>query len=129
MNSKQPDNMAQTESSGLIPNGMAIAAYLSAMIGLLTLGIVVFTCEASKPFSEQVHAIGKLWMPGAEGIGPYSGKQTLALLAWLVSWPILHALMGRRHLSGAFWLTVFLAGIGAATTLVWPPIWHLFLAH
>lgn len=112
-----------------IPNAIAIAAYLSAMIGMLTLGIVVFASAASKPFEEKVHAIGKLWMPGAEGIGPYSGKETLMLVAWLVSWPILHFLLRRKQLSGALWLTIFLLGIGVATTLIWPPVWHFFLGH
>ena len=110
-----------------IPNGAAIAAYLSAMIGLLTLGAVVLACEASKALTDQVYAIGKLWMPGAEGIGPYSGKETLSLAAWLLSWASLHHLLRRKELNGGLWLTVFLAGVGVATTLVWPPAWHFFL--
>lgn len=120
---------AESTSSQPIPNGIAIAAYLSAMIGLLGLGIIVFACEASKSLTEDVHALGKLWMPGAEGIGPYSGKQTVALVVWLVSWIILHFSLRRKQLSGGIWLTVFLIGIGIATTLVWPPTWHFFLGH
>lgn len=112
-----------------MPNGAAIAAYLSAMLCLLTLGIVVFLCEASKTFTEKVHAIGKLWIPGAEAIGPYSGKETIALTAWILSWLILHLVFRKRELMGGFWLTLFLVGIGIATTLVWPPIWKLFLGH
>ena len=109
-----------------IPNGIAVAAYLSAMIGLLALGIVVFMCAVSKPFEEQIYALGKLWMPGAEGIGPYSGKETVGLVAWLVSWVILHFSLRDKQLNGGLWLTVFLLGMGVATTLVWPPIWHFF---
>ena len=81
-----------------IPNGIAIAACLAAMIGMLTLGIVVFACEMSKPLAATVHNIGKIWMPGADGIGPYSGKETLALIAWLVSWPVLHFLLRKKQL-------------------------------
>ena len=66
----------------------------------------------------------KLWMPGAEGIGPYSGKETVGLIAWLVSWVILHFSLRHKQLNGGLWLTVFLLGIGVATTLVWPPVWH-----
>lgn len=114
----------------IVPNGAAVAACLAALIGLLTLAIVVFACEASPAFSRQVHAIGKAWMPGAEGIGPYSGKQTLMLIAWLVSWPVLHFWLRQKELRGAFWLTIFLVGIGVATTLIWPPVWGLLLgAH
>ncbi|MEO5657364.1 MAG: hypothetical protein ABIO65_13505 [Nitrospiria bacterium] len=110
-----------------IPNGAGIAAYLSAMIGMLVLGLAVYASEASTPFAETVHAVGKLWMPGAERIGPYSGHETLMVLAWLGSWLILHGLLRRKQLNGGVWLTVFLVGIGAATLLVWPPVWHVLL--
>src|SRR5215831_14714338 len=105
-----------------IPNGVAIAAYLAAMIGLLVLGLVAFACMASKPFEQSVYGVGKLWMPGASGIGPYSGKETLGLLGWLISWSVLHSALRRRQLRARFWLVIFLVGIGLATTLLWPPV-------
>ncbi|MEW6735890.1 MAG: hypothetical protein AB1489_31645 [Acidobacteriota bacterium] len=112
-----------------IANGAAVAAYLAAMISMLSLGIVVFACEASPSFTVQVHALGKLWIPGAEGIGPYSGKETVMLISWLVSWPILHYLLRGKQLNGLVWLIVFLLGVGLSTTLIWPPVWHFFLGH
>lgn len=118
-----------TEQKFEIPNGAAIGAYLSAMIGLLTLGVVVILCEASKDFSERIHSVGKTWIPGAEAIGPYSGKETVALIAWLLSWLVLHFIFRKRELNGGFWLILFLIGMGVATALVWPPVWKLFLAH
>jgi hypothetical protein len=123
----RPQGTTEESNPLSIPNGAAIAAYLSAMIGMLVLGIVVFASEASKPFAETVHAIGKLWMPAAERIGPYSGKETLMVLAWLGSWLILHGLLRQKQLNGGLWLTVFLVGVGGATMLVWPPVWHFFL--
>ena len=111
------------------PNGAAVAATLSAMMGMLALAAVVLACEASKAMIDRVHALGKLWMPGAEGIGPYSGKETVMLLAWLTSWAVLHPILRRRELNGGLWLTVFLAGVGVASTLIWPPAWHFFLGH
>jgi hypothetical protein len=33
----------------------------------------------------------------------------------------------KRQISGGLWLIVFPLGIGVATTLIWPPIWHFFL--
>jgi hypothetical protein len=123
MNSRSTDNPKH------IANGIAVAAYLSAMIGVLTLGIVAFLCEASTGISAKVHQIGKLWMPGAEGIGPYSGKETLSLLAWVVSWIILHRLLRHKNVNEVLWLVVFLLGIGVASTLVWPPVWTFFLGH
>lgn len=112
-----------------IPNGAAIAAYLSAMIGVLVLGIVVLAAEASKPVADAVFAIGKLWMPAAERIGPYSGKETVMALAWLGSWLLLHGLFRGKQLNGRLWLSVFLVGVGVATLLVWPPVWRIFLGR
>ncbi len=111
------------------PNGAAVAANLSAMVGMLALAAVVLACEASKGLTDSVHALGKLWMPGAEGIGPYSGKETVMLIAWLGSWAVLHPLLRRRELSGGLCLTLFLVGVGVASTLIWPPSWHFFLGH
>lgn len=112
-----------------IPNGAAIAAYISAMIGLLVLSLSVVLSEISEPMKLWVHGVGKLWMPGADGIGPYSGKETLGLVGWLVSWAILNRVMRMKKLSGGFWLVVFLTGIGVATTLIWPPMWTLIRAE
>jgi hypothetical protein len=109
-----------------LPNGAAIAAYLAAAFGLLVLAIVAFASDLSKPFEQMVFGIGKLWMPGAAGIGPYSGKETLGLLAWLVSWVVLHFALRKRELDGRLWLIVFLVAMGVASTLVWPPVARLF---
>jgi hypothetical protein len=44
----------------------------------VALAVVNVFTAASKPFNTWVHGVGKLWMPGAEGIGPYSGKETIS---------------------------------------------------
>lgn len=104
------------------PTGIAAAAILSIPVGLLTLAASHILDDYSPAGRAWVHAWGKAWMPGAEGIGPYSGKETLALCAWIGSWILLHLSMRRRNvrLTGAG--VVFLIGIGAATALLWPPI-------
>jgi hypothetical protein len=109
-----------------LPNGAAVAAYLAAVIGLLVLAIVALASDLNKSFEQWVFGIGKLWMPGAQGIGPYSGKETLGLVAWLVTWVLLHFVLRKRQLDGRVWLIVFLIGIGVASTLVWPPVTQLF---
>jgi len=115
-----------TEGSTKVPNGAAVAAFLAVAIGSLVLAIVAFACDLSKPFEQVVFGIGKLWMPGAAHIGPYSGKETLGLAAWLVSWIVLHFVLRKRQLEGGLWLTVFLVGMGIASTLIWPPVARLF---
>jgi hypothetical protein len=112
-----------------LPGGVAVAPRLAADIGMLTLaGVNQFT-QISKDFNTWVHGIGKLWMPGAQGIGPYSGKETLAALAWLGSWVILHFALRRRDMDVSRWLIVFIVGVGIATTWIWPPVFEYFAGH
>ena len=122
--------VAWTPSGGRsLPSGAAVAAIISAVLGMLTLAIVNWGTAASKGFNEWVHGIGRLWMPGADGIGPYSGKETLSLLVWIVSWIVLHVALKNRELNLGRWLIVFLVGIGIATTLVWPPVFEYLAGH
>ena len=110
------------------PTGEAVAALLAAGIGMLALALVNQIAELSDPFAAWLHGIGKLWMPGAPGIGPYSGKETVSVLAWLVSWAILHPALRTRELSVSRWLVVFLVMVAVATTFIWPPVYTHF-AH
>ena len=104
------------------PTGIAAAAILAVALGLLVLAASHLLAECSDAGKEWVYAWGKAWMPGAEGIGPYSGKETLALLAWLGSWPFLHLWFRRKNLGLTRSGVLFLIGIGLATTLLWPPV-------
>jgi hypothetical protein len=110
-------------------SGPAVAAIISAALGMITLALVNLGTQASKAFNEWVHGIGKLWMPGAGGIGPYSGKQTLSLLVWIGTWIVLHVALRNRDLNLGRWLIVFLVGIGIATTLLWPPVFEYLAGH
>ncbi len=121
--------IAWTPGRPTIPSGAAVAALLAALAGMLTLAVVNVGTAASDAFNAWVHWIGKLWMPGAEGIGPYSGKETLALVAWIGTWVILHPALRRKDPNVARWLVVFLVGIGIATTLIWPPVFEYLAGH
>lgn len=104
------------------PTGAASAAIMAAALGLLVLAASHLLAEYSDAGKNWVYAWGKAWMPGAQGIGPYSGKETLALLAWLISWIVLHLVMRRKNVNLANSGILFLIGIGLATTLLWPPV-------
>lgn len=108
------------------PNGGSVAAFLSAAIGLLVLGIVVLATELSVPARDFVFSVGQAWVPRAEAIGPYSGKETFLLVGWLGSWVALHAALRHRdvHVRTAFGIAM--AAILAALVMIWPPFWHLF---
>jgi hypothetical protein len=107
------------------PAGAAVAAFISASLGILALAVSHLLCEVSDPIKGSVHALGKLWIPGAEGIGPYSGKETIQLLVWLPSWLVLHLLLRKKNVSVWWSGLVFLMIIGVATTLLWPPVTHV----
>ncbi len=97
---------------------------MSAFVGTFTLAVVNVFTAASKGFNAWVYDVGKLWMPGAAGIGPYSGKETLALIAWLGSWIVLHFVLRKKDLEVGRWFVAFLVGLGIATTLIWPPVFE-----
>jgi len=103
------------------PNGAAVAAFTSAMIGLLTMGIVHTATDASTSFSNWVLSVGKLWVPNAQGIGPYSGKETFLLASWLLSWTFLHLLLRKRDMKLAVPVVVFVVGTALATLLIYTP--------
>jgi hypothetical protein len=111
------------------PTGEAAATLLAVVIGMLTLAVVNQFTAISPGFNTWVYAVGKLWMPGAEGIGPYSGKETLSVIAWLGSWGVLHSMLRARELPLSRCLIVFLVGVGVATTFIWPPVFEYFVAH
>ncbi|HKZ04784.1 MAG TPA: hypothetical protein VJU81_04870 [Methylomirabilota bacterium] len=122
--------VAWTPSTGeRIPGGIAVAALMAAMLGMLTLAVVNVFTAASPDFNKWVHGVGKLWMPGAQGIGPYSGKETLALIGWLGSWVILHLTLRKRDVEISRWFILFLVGVGIATTLIWPPVFEYLAGH
>ena len=121
--------VARGSDSTWVPGGVAVAALMAAMLGMLALAVVNVFTAASKPFNAWVHGVGKLWMPGAEGIGPYSGKETISLVVWLGSWVVLHYALRDRDMKLSVWLVVFLVGIGVATTLIWPPVFEYLAGH
>lgn len=108
------------------PNGGSAAAMLAASFGLLTLGIVVLVTELSAGAKDFVFNLGKAWMPGAAGIGPYSGKETVLLVAWLGSWIALHLTLRHKDVNVRVAFGVAMGMLLLALALIWPPVWHLF---
>ena len=106
----------------LSPTGSSAAALVAAGLGLLALALSHLAAEASAGVKEALQALGNAWMPGAAGIGPYSGKETVGLLVWFGMWALLRALWRRREISLVSATVWLLALTGAATTLLWPPV-------
>ena len=119
--------MAEPSSSKPLTTGPAAAALVAVGLGLLVLGLSQVFSERSASFKQAMQGLGNLWMPGAPGLGPYSGKETAALLVWLFSWAILGAVWRRREISLIGAAVVAFALIGLATTILWPPVTHLLI--
>jgi len=96
------------------------------MTGLLLMAVVHTETVASTAFENWVFQIGS-WMPNAQGIGPYSGKETFMLIGWVSSWAVLHPLLRRRDLRLAVSVAIFVVGMAVATLLVYGPFIHFIL--
>ncbi|MDH3312224.1 MAG: hypothetical protein OEM28_03640 [Nitrosopumilus sp.] len=106
-------------------NGIAAAAMISSMIGILSLSVSHTLSVLSQESKLMIHEIGKAWIPGADAIGPYSGKETIMLIGWGVSWIILHYALRNRDVKLSYYTIVFMIGVGIAILLVWTPFVHL----
>jgi hypothetical protein len=103
------------------PTGPAVAALLSAMIGLVCLGITNIGDEAGV-WTDALLRTGMLWVPNAQGIGPYSGKETFLLLGWFGSWVVLHLMLRNRDVKLAVPVVLFVIGLAFATLTIYTPI-------
>jgi len=107
--------------------GPVVAATLSPLLGFFTLVISHHISRLSSALDQLVHAYG-YWIPGSQGSGPgggigsYSGKETLALAVWGISWLLFHQLWKRQDFSLRRWLPVFAAGLGLATLGLFHPV-------
>ena len=102
----------------VLPNGPAAAAFLSAGIGSFALGLMTTLAEASPALRSTL----TLSVPA----GPLSGKTTVAVVAWLVAWGLLHMMWRSRSLDWGriSWWTYGLIALGLIGTF--PPFFELF---
>lgn len=96
-------------------NGAALAAFLAAGIGAFTLGLVVILNEAG------AFAVPAVYAPA----GGVSGRTTIAVIVWLLSWALLHRRWSGREIEGQriHALTLILTALGVVLNL--PLIWKL----
>lgn len=109
------------------PNGSAAAAMLSAMIGILSMAISNMVSEASKSTNIFLQQIGNAWIPNANAIGPYSGKETIMLVTWGIGWLVLYMTLRKKEVNLSHCAIIFMIGISVATFLVWNPFIHVFV--
>jgi hypothetical protein len=98
-----------------IVNGSAMAAFLGAGIGSFAMGLIVLLNEAG------VFAAPAVYAPA----GGVSGRTTLATVAWVVAWGLLHYRWKDREIATrrVSALAVALLALGILATF--PPVWGL----
>ncbi|MBM4141546.1 MAG: hypothetical protein FJ242_08740 [Nitrospira sp.] len=101
-----------------LTNGPVAAAILSAGIGSMVLGLFTTLAEAI----DSVKKALVFYNP----VGPLSGKTTLAVITWLVSWIILGSLWKNKQVSfsGISAASVILIILGLIGTF--PPFFEIF---
>jgi hypothetical protein len=100
------------------PEGPIVAAILAGGIGCLALGVFTTLSEASKSFADKL-----AW---SDRVGPLSGKTITAVVVWLLSWAILHAVYRNRQAETRQALTIALVLIGLGVLLTFPTFFQLF---
>ena len=123
-----PQGLAAGSKSAPTVSGPAAAALISAGFGCFLMMVTHHLSDTSKAREKIVWAIGS-WIPGSHNpselwgnIGSYAGKETMLLVGWLVSWPILHFLWKNKTIKSRtifFWLFTLLI---AATAMSWHPL-------
>lgn len=119
----------QNESDNQQPlySGPLVAASMSLLLGFLTLMISHHISRLTKELDKIVHAYGH-WIPGSTGSGPegaigsYSGKETLAIGVWLISWLIFHFLWRKQDLSLQVWTRIFIMSLVVITLGFFHPL-------
>ncbi|MEJ1935679.1 hypothetical protein WDZ92_36265 [Nostoc sp. NIES-2111] len=109
-------------------SGPAAAALISAGIGCFAMMVTHHLSDTSKDTEKLVWELGK-WIPGSQStsklwgnIGSYTGKETMLLLGWLISWVILSSLWRHKQIKSRtifFWMFVLFI---AATAMTWHPL-------
>lgn len=102
--------------SEAVPNGAAMAAVLASGIGAFALGAFVLL-HASGLFSAPA-----LYAPA----GGVSGRTTLAVVVWLVSWALLHRRWEDRVLPVRPTLRATFVLVAFSLLASFPPVWAIF---
>lgn len=103
------------------PDGPGAAAFLAAGIGVFVLGFLTTLSEAWSGIGGFLGAFDF-----GVGVGPLAGKSILAVLAWLISWGILHSMWKDKDVDirKMFWWGFWLGIVGLLGTF--PPFFELF---
>lgn len=99
-----------------IPNGPAAAAILSAGVGSATIGLMTTGAVISAGLKSALN----WWSPA----GPLTGKTSVGVIAWLVTWIVLHVLWKDKDVPLVPVLVVMLVLLALGLLLTFPPVFE-----
>ena len=114
------------------PNGPVVAAFLAAGIASLVIGIGVVLNEASAAIKAAIGIDFNAFLQFdknfglGSGVGPLSGKVGLAVIAFVVSWVLLHLWLRGKEVNFRTGFIAALVLVGLGFALTFPPIFKLF---
>lgn len=104
-----------------VVTSVASAAFISSGIGCLVIGLLVTGAEISEGLKNALN----WWGPA----GPLTGKTGVGVLAWLISWAILHFLWKDKEVDFNKTFIIALVLIGLGFLFTFPPIFTAFAAE
>ena len=104
-----------------VETGPASAAIIAGGVGAFVLGLMTTGAEAIPGLREALNLTNP--------VGPLSGKTVVAVVAWLISWAILHFVWKDRdfNINTAFMIALLLSGLGVLLTF--PLVFEAFAAE
>ena len=114
------------------PNGPVVAAFVAAGVGSLAIGIGVVLNEASATIKNAIGVDFNAFLQFdknfglGSGVGPLSGKVGLAVIAFAVSWVLLHLWLRGKEVNFRTGFTTALVLVALGFALTFPPIFLLF---
>jgi hypothetical protein len=100
------------------PNGPAVAAIISAAIGVFVLGLLTTLSEANTDVHDFLDIKNR--------VGPLSGKTTFAVVAYLVAWVALLPVLWKRTVPFASAMLIAAALIALGFVGTFPKFFQLF---
>lgn len=116
--------MQTTRTTSTKPNGPVAAVFLAAGIGSFVMGLFVVLNEMSADISNFLKFDANYGL--GSGVGPLSGKAILAILAFVVSWLVLHLLLRGREVPFNRVFAIALILVAGGFLLTFPPVFDLF---
>ena len=122
-----PKRLAQGSNHPPSKSGAAAAAILSASFGCFFLMVNQHLSLLFSAWNQWVWQLGA-WIPGSHNpdpvygqIGSYTGKETLLLVGWLLSWIVLHQFLKNQAVKLKTILLWMIGLMIAATVMNWHP--------